>query len=227
MSAVFPLQKTKAAIRRRADYVAKALARRYGMPEIPLRHENPFTLLCAVVLSAQCTDKRVNEVTPKLFALADTPEKTARCTVEAVNAIVRPCGLSPGKAKALVGLSQILVEKYGGKVPDTFEDLESLPGVGHKTASVVMAQGFGKPAFPVDTHIFRLAHRWGLSQGKTPTAVEKDLKKLFPEKDWHALHLQIIYFGREFCKAHLCKKHETLCPMCRHFADEAAAHRRG
>lgn len=226
MRAVFPMRKTQEAVRERARYVGHALARRYGMPEIPLRHENPFTLLCAVVLSAQCTDKRVNAVTPALFALADTPQKMARCTVDEVNAIVRPCGLSPGKAKALVGLSQILVEKYGGKVPDTFEALESLPGVGHKTASVVMAQGFGKPAFPVDTHIFRLAHRWGLSEGKTPSAVEKDLKRLFSEKDWHALHLQIIYFGREFCKAHLCKKLETLCPMCRALAEREAKARR-
>ena len=209
-------------IKARARYVAKALEKRYGMPEIPLRHEDPFTLLCAVVLSAQCTDKRVNEVSGKLFALADTPQKMARYTVEEVNAIVRPCGLSPTKAKSLVGLSKIIVEKYGGKVPDTFEALESLPGVGHKTAGVVMSQGFGKPAFPVDTHIFRLAHRWGLSQGKTPTAVENDLKKLFPQKNWHALHLQMIYFGREYCRAHLCKTPETLCPICRHFAQTAS-----
>ncbi len=212
------MQLTPAQIKVRARYVAKELEKLYGMPAIPLRHESPFTLLCAVVLSARCTDKRVNEVTPKLFTLADTPEKMARCTVEEVNAIVRPCGLAPGKAKALIGLSKIIVEKHGGKVPDTFEELEALPGVGHKTAGVVMAQGFAKPAFPVDTHIFRLAHRWGLSQGKTPTAVEKDLKRLFPEKIWHAVHLQVIYFGREYCRAHLCKTPETLCPICRHLA---------
>lgn len=215
------MQLTAAQTQARARYVGAQLKRLYPMPAIPLRHEDPFTLLCAVVLSAQCTDKRVNEVTPALFAMADTPEKMACCTVDAVNAIVRPCGLSPMKAKALVGLSKILVDTYGGQVPETFEALESLPGVGHKTASVVMVQAFGKPAFPVDTHIFRLAHRWKLSEGKTPLAVERDLKKLFPEKDWHALHLQLIYYGREHCKAHLCKTPETLCPMCAHFAQAA------
>ena len=209
------MQFTASAVSARARLVGRALEKRYKTPAVPLRHLDPFTLLCAVVLSAQCTDKRVNAITPALFKRADTPQKMAACSVEEIDALVRSCGLSPRKAKALVGLSKIIVEKHGGKVPQTFEALEALPGVGHKTASVVMSQAFGKPAFPVDTHIFRLARRWGLSRGKTVRAVEADLKRLYPESRWHALHLQLIYYGREYCKAHTCKTPETRCPMCK------------
>ena len=171
----------------------------YGAPPIPLVHRDAYTLLVAVLLSAQCTDKRVNLVTPALFALASTPEEMARQDVAAVREIVRPCGLSERKASAIVNLSRILVEKYRGKVPCDFAALESLPGVGHKTASVVMVQAFGVPAFPVDTHIFRLSRLWGLSTGKTVEAVERDLKSLFPEKSWGDLHLRIVWYGREYC----------------------------
>jgi endonuclease-3 len=167
----------------------------------------------AVVLSAQCTDKRVNEVTPALFRLARTPERMARLTVDAINVIVRPCGLAPFKAKAILGLSRILVEMHGGKVPRTFEELEALPGVGHKTASVVMSQAFGVPALPVDTHIHRLAKRWKLSSGRSVVQTERDLKRLFPESEWNALHLRIIYYGREHCTARGCDGHT--CEICR------------
>lgn len=176
----------------------------YGAPPIPLVHRDAYTLLVAVLLSAQCTDKRVNLVTPALFALASTPEEMARQDVAAVREIVRPCGLSERKASAIVNLSRILVEKYRGKVPCDFAALESLPGVGHKTASVVMVQAFGVPAFPVDTHIFRLSRLWGLSTGKTVEAVERDLKSLFPEKSWGDLHLRIVLYGREYCPARGC-----------------------
>ncbi|MCC8125683.1 MAG: endonuclease III [Akkermansia sp.] len=189
---------------KRASIVQEELMSLYGAPPIPLVHRDAYTLLVAVLLSAQCTDKRVNLVTPALFALASTPEEMARQDVAAVREIVRPCGLSERKASAIVNLSRILVEKYSGKVPCDFAALESLPGGGHKTASVVMGQAFGVPAFPVDTHIFRLSRLWGLSTGKTVEAVERDLKSLFPEKLWGDLHLRIVLYGREYCPARGC-----------------------
>ncbi len=199
--------------RERAEIVRQRLQALYPNPPIPLDHRDPFTLLVAVLLSAQCTDKRVNQVTPELFALADTPEAMALVPEERVRAIIRPCGLSPRKAHAIVGLSRILVDQYAGKVPADFAALESLPGVGHKTASVVMAQAFGVPAFPVDTHIHRLARRWRLSDGHSVHKTEADLKKLFPRAEWNRLHLQIIFYGREFCSARGCDG--TRCPLCR------------
>lgn len=197
----------------RAAWIDGRLAELYPETPVPLDHRDAYTLLVAVLLSAQCTDKRVNLVTPHLWKLADTPEKMARCTVAEIDAIVRPCGLAPRKAQAIRGLSQILVEKYGGAVPRTFEELEELPGVGHKTASVVMSQAFGVPAFPVDTHIHRLAQRWKLTGGKNVEQTEADLKKLFPREHWNALHLRIIFYGREHCTAHACDG--TVCEICR------------
>lgn len=197
----------------KAAFVLKTLNRLYPHPAIPLDHQDAFTLLVAVVLSAQCTDKKVNEITPLLFAKARTPKAMAAMEVEAIREIIKPCGLSPAKSKALHGLSEIILTKHGGKVPHTFEDLEALPGVGHKTASVVMSQAFGVPAFPVDTHIHRLAWRWGLSNGKNVEQTEADLKRLFPQETWNTLHLQIIYFGREHCPA---KQHDPrMCPICK------------
>lgn len=181
-------------------------------PEVPLHHKDAYTLLITVLLSAQCTDERVNKTTPELFSLADNPFDMARIPVDEIREIIKPCGLSPAKSKAISKLSQILVEKYNGRVPDTFEELEALPGVGHKTASVVMTQAFGHPAFPVDTHIHRLAYRWGLSNGKSVEQTERDLKRLIPQELWDKVHLQIIYFGRQYCPArgHDWKK----CPVC-------------
>ena len=193
--------------KKRASIVREELMSLYGNPPIPLAHRDAYTLLVAVLLSAQCTDKRVNLVTPALFALAST----------AVREIVRPCGLSERKASAIVNLSRILVEKYQGQVPCDFAALESLPGVGHKTASVVMTQAFGVPAFPVDTHIFRLSRLWGLSKGKTVEAVERDLKSLFPENSWGDLHLRIVLYGREYCSARGCGGR---CPICSRLARE-------
>ena len=184
----------------------------YPNPPIPLNHKDPYTLLIAVLLSAQCTDKRVNLITPELFGRADSPEKMVRVPVEEIQRIIRPCGLSPAKAKAIAGLSRILLAEHGGEVPQTFEALEALPGVGHKTASVVMAQAFGVPAFPVDTHIHRLARRWKLSSGKNVVQTEKDLKRVFPREKWNSLHLQIIFYGREFCSARGCDG--TKCELC-------------
>jgi endonuclease-3 len=201
--------------RRSADKAAAILAtldELYPDPPIPLHHEDPFTLLVAVVLSAQTTDARVNMVTPALFARASTPQKMAKLSVEEILDLIRTCGLAPAKAKNIHALSKILVEKHGGKVPRTFEELEALPGVGHKTASVVMAQAFGIPAFPVDTHIHRLAERWGLSSGKNVEETERDLKAAFPEDAWIRAHLKIILFGREHCPA---LRHElSTCPIC-------------
>ncbi|MBK8470815.1 MAG: endonuclease III [Sphingobacteriales bacterium] len=196
----------------RADFVAQTLERLYPETPIPLQHHSPYTLLVAVVLSAQCTDARVNTVTPQLFALADTPEKMGQLSVEQIRQIIYPCGLSPRKSQAIAQLSDILSKQYGGQVPQNFEDLEALPGVGHKTASVVMSQAFGVPAFPVDTHIHRLAQRWQLSNGKNVVQTERDLKALFPEPIWNKLHLQMIFFGREYCPArgHYPEK----CPIC-------------
>lgn len=198
---------------KRAAIVAEELERFLPDPQIPLEHRDPYTMLVAVVLSAQCTDLRVNAVTPALFALADNPFDMARQPVEAIRAIVRPCGLSERKAAAIRDLSAILAEKHGGKVPSSFEELEALPGVGHKTASVVMVQSFGVPAFPVDTHIHRLAARWKLSDGSNVERTERDLKALFPERDWGKLHLQFIHYGRALCTARGCDG--TVCPICK------------
>ncbi len=196
----------------KAAFAAEKLAELYPRTTIPLDHEDPFTLLVAVVLSAQCTDKKVNEITPLLFAKARTPQQMMKLQVEEIQDIIRPCGLSPMKSKGIHGLSKIIVEEHGGKVPQSFAALEALPAVGHKTASVVMAQAFGVPAFPVDTHIHRLAYRWTLSTGKSVEHTEADLKKLFPENTWNDLHLRIIYFGREHCPA---KGHDPRkCPIC-------------
>jgi endonuclease-3 len=185
----------------KAAYIVEQLERLYPETPIPLDHKDPFTLLIAVLLSAQCTDERVNKVTPALFKKADNPFKMIKLTVEQIEAIVRPCGLSPAKSKNIRRLSEILIEKYNGDVPQSFEALEELPGVGHKTASVVMAQAFGVPAFPVDTHIHRLMTRWKLTNGKSVEQTEKDAKKLFPEVLWNKLHLQIIFYGREYSPA--------------------------
>ena len=192
--------------------IHKILDKIYPDPAVPLNHKNPYTLLIAVLLSARCTDKKVNEVTPGLFNLADNPYDMAKQNVSQVRKIVKPCGLSPQKSKAIVGLSKILVDKYEGVVPSNFEELEELPGVGHKTASVVMSQAFGVPAFPVDTHIHRLAWRWALSNRKNVEKTEKDLKRLFPEESWNKLHLQMIYFGREYCPA--ISHEKNICPIC-------------
>ena len=197
----------------RAAFVDRRLAELYPETPIPLAHTDAYTLLIAVLLSAQSTDKGVNKVTPHLFALADTPEKMMQVPVEEIRRIIRPCGLSPAKARAISGLSRILVEKHGGQVPRTYAELEELPGVGHKTASVVMAQAFGVPAFPVDTHIHRLAQRWGLSSGRSVEQTERDLKALFPREHWNQLHLRIIFYGREHCTARGCNG--TVCEICR------------
>jgi endonuclease-3 len=207
----------------KAERIRKILDELYPETAIPLRHRDPFTLLVAVVLSAQCTDAKVNQVTPGLFARAATPEAMARLPVPAILRIIKPLGLAPSKAKALAGLSRILVEEHGGRVPRSFQELEALPGVGHKTASVVMVQAFGQPAFPVDTHIHRLAGRWGLSNGRSVEQTERDLKKLFPRESWGRVHLQLIYFGREQCPA---RGHDlTRCPICSWAASKARIRR--
>ena len=185
----------------------------YPETPIPLHHRDPYTLLVAVLLSAQCTDVRVNLTTPTLFARAAGPDAMMTVPVSEIQAIIRPCGLAPAKSKAISGLSKILVERHGGRVPESFEALEDLPGVGHKTASVVMSQAFGHPAFPVDTHIHRLAQRWKLTSGQNVVQTEKDLKRLFPEERWNELHLQMIYYGREHCTARGCDG--TVCEICR------------
>ncbi|MEZ5571916.1 MAG: endonuclease III [Halioglobus sp.] len=197
----------------RAQYILHRLQELYPEPAIPLDHSGPFTLLIAVLLSAQCTDERVNKVTPALFALADTPAKMAALDVEQIREIIQPCGLSPQKSKAIKRLSEILLEEHGGKVPADMEALERLPGVGHKTASVVMSQAFDVPAFAVDTHIHRLAQRWGLSNGRNVVQTERDLKRLFPEEYWNRLHLQMIYYGRQYCSARGCDG--RVCEICR------------
>ncbi|EMI20715.1 DNA-(apurinic or apyrimidinic site) lyase [Rhodopirellula maiorica SM1] len=196
----------------RADHVRQRLSVLYPDPPIPLDHTDEFTLLIAVLLSAQCTDKKVNEVTPELFAAASTPEAMVELGQEEILRLIRPIGLSTNKSKSIYKLSQLLLERHQGEVPRSFAELEALPGVGHKTASVVMAQAFGVPAFPVDTHIHRLAQRWGLSSGKSVVDTERDLKKLFPESSWNDLHLQIIYYGREHCTARGCDG--TKCGLC-------------
>lgn len=196
----------------RAAYIDRRLAEQYPETPIPLDHKDPYTLLIAVLLSAQCTDKRVNEVIPKLWALADTPQAMTSVPVLQIQAIIRPCGLSPQKAKAISKLSRLLMEQHGGQVPRSFAELEALPGVGHKTASVVMAQAFGEPAFPVDTHIHRLAQRWKLTSGRNVEQTEADLKKLFPREHWNQLHLRMIFYGREHCTARGCDG--TVCEIC-------------
>lgn len=203
---IAPKMKAKAA------RIQEILDEFYPETPIPLQHEDAYTLLVAVVLSAQCTDERVNQITPTLFARADNPADMAKLPVEEIREIIKPCGLSPAKSKAISGLSKIIVEKHGGHVPESFEELEKLPGVGHKTASVVMSQAFGHPAFPVDTHIHRLATRWGLTSGKNVEQTERDLKAIFPENSWNKLHLQIIYFGRQYCPARSHKMEN--CPIC-------------
>ena len=197
----------------RAAYVLRRLQELYPQTPIPLDHHDPFTLLVAVLLSAQCTDERVNQVTPALFALADTPAAMAALKVDQIKGIIRSCGLSPQKSRAIKQLSQILIEEHGGEVPADMAALERLPGVGHKTASVVMSQAFGVPAFPVDTHIHRLAQRWGLSNGKNVVQTERDLKRLFPREYWNRLHLQMIFYGRQFCTARGCDGRS--CEICR------------
>lgn len=195
------------------EFIVKTLQELYPEIPIPLNHHDPYTLLVAVLLSAQCTDERVNQVTPHLFDLADNPTDMFRLEIDQIQAIIRPCGLAPAKSKAIHTLSGMIIHQFEGKVPADFEALESLPGVGHKTASVVMSQAFGVPAFPVDTHIHRLAYRWGLSSGKNVETTEKDLKAAFDISLWNELHLQIIYFGRQYCPARGHNPYE--CPICR------------
>jgi len=197
---------------KRAKYVLDKLDEYYPEVPIPLDHTDNYTLLIAVLLSAQCTDLRVNQITPKLFELANNPHDMAKQKVEDIQAIIRPCGLSPRKSKAILELSRMIVNQFEGEVPESFEELEKFPGVGHKTASVVMSQGFGHPAFPIDTHIHRLAQNWKLTNGKNVEQTEKDLKRLFPEESWNKLHLQIIFYGRDYCTARGCKG--LVCPIC-------------
>jgi len=199
----------------RAKTAHKILNSIYKKIKIPLNHRSKFELVIAVLLSAQCTDERVNKVTPILFKKANNAKLMQKLKVNTIYSIIRPCGLAPKKSKAIYNLSKILVNKYNGRVPESFEELEKLPGVGHKTASVVMSQGFGHPAFPVDTHIHRLAQRWDLTNGKNVKQTEKDLKKLFPKEAWNKLHLQIIYYGREYCTARSCYGLECeICTTC-------------
>ncbi len=199
----------------KAQEISRILNRIYRKVPIPLKHKNKFELVVAVLLSAQCTDERVNQVTPSLFKKANTAIKMTKVPKKTIYNIIRPCGLAPQKSKAIFELSRILVKKFKGKVPESFDELEKLPGVGHKTASVVMSQGFGHPAFPVDTHIHRLSQRWGLTNGKNVVQTEKDLKNLFPKKSWNKLHLQIIFYGREFCQARSCYGLECeICKIC-------------
>ena len=200
-------------IKQKANLITSVLNKQYPETPVPLNHDDIYTLLIAVLLSAQCTDKRVNEVTPHLFNIADDPVSMSKLSEKKIYSIIKPCGLGPKKSKAIKMLSKILVKDYGGEVPENLSALENLPGVGHKTASVVMSQGFGHPAFPVDTHIHRLAQRWKLTNGKNVTQTEKDLKRIFPEKSWNKLHLQIIFWGREFCQAHECFALE--CKICK------------
>lgn len=198
----------------RAAYILEKLESLYPEPPIPLDHKDPYTLLVAVLLSAQCTDERVNKITPLLWQVADNPFDMAKVPVEKIKDIIRPCGLSPQKSKAISVLSNMLVEQYDGEVPEDIDALETLPGVGHKTASVVMSQAFDVPAFAVDTHIHRLAQRWGLTNGRNVAQTEKDLKRLFPKDRWNKLHVQIIYYGREYCTARSC--YGLTCPICTH-----------
>ena len=197
----------------RIQFILYYLDKVYPQTPIPLNHKNSFELLISVLLSAQCTDERVNKVTPELFSIANNPMKMARVKTNKIYSIIRPCGLAPKKSKAISSLSKILAKEFNGQVPEDFQELEKLPGVGHKTASVVMSQGFGHPAFPVDTHIHRLAQRWGLTNGKNVKQTEKDLKRLFPINAWNKLHLQIIFYGREYCQARSC--YGLSCVICK------------
>ena len=197
----------------KVKFIIDELNRLYPKTPIPLDHKNNFELLIAVLLSAQCTDERVNQVTPKLFNVANTPLRMSKISRENIYSIIKPCGLGPQKSKAISELSNILIEQFNGIVPNSFDELEKLPGVGHKTASVVMSQGFGFPAFPVDTHIHRLAQRWGLTNGRSVNQTEKDLKRLFPKENWNKLHLQIIFYGREYCTARGCLG--IKCDICK------------
>ena len=197
----------------RIQFILYYLDKVYPQTPIPLNHKNSFELLISVLLSAQCTDERVNKVTPELFSIANNPMKMARVNTNKIYSIIRPCGLAPKKSKAISSLSKILAKEFNGQVPEDFQELEKLPGVGHKTASVVMSQGFGHPAFPVDTHIHRLAERWGLTNGKNVKQTEKDLKRLFPINAWNKLHLQIIFYGREYCQARSC--YGLSCVICK------------
>lgn len=199
-------------LKQKVEYIASKLEELYPNPEIPLDHENNFTFLIAVMLSAQSTDKKVNEITPKLFSKANTPEKMDRLEINEIRDYIREIGLAPTKAKNIKKTSRMLIEKHHGRVPKTFEELEELPGVGHKTASVIMSQAFGQPAFPVDTHIHRLAFRWKLSKGKNVQSTEKDLKRKFDKRLWNKLHLQMIFYGREFCQA---RKKKCNCEICK------------
>jgi len=207
-------------LNRRASVVHRELKKAFPNPAIPLDHKDTYTMLVAVMLSAQCTDKRVNLTTPKLFAVADTPQKMLKLGFDKVRAIIKPCGLPDMKANGLVEGARMILEEFGGEVPGTLEELTRLPAVGEKTASVVLIHAFKIPAFPVDTHIFRLAHRWGLSQAKTPSGVSKDLKKLFPKRSWEKLHLQFIYYGRAYCSARGCSgpDGDKPCPLCQKIA---------
>ena len=209
------VKKIKPSFKKKAVEIASVLEALYPETPIPLLHEDSYTLLIAVLLSAQCTDERVNKITPLLFSRAKTPAEMILLSPLEIEEIIRPCGLSPKKSRAIHELSGILLEKYEGKVPESFEALESLPGVGHKTASVVMSQAFGHPAFPVDTHIHRLAWRWQLSEAKNVEQTETDLKAIFPENSWNKLHLQIIFFGREYCPARQHNPND--CPLCSKF----------
>ena len=202
-------------LKAKAKDIQEILDELFPETPIPLQHNDPYTLLIAVLLSAQCTDERVNKITPQLFARANNPLDMSKVSVEDIRDIIKPCGLSPTKSKAIHTLSSIIMEKHGGAVPESFEALEALPGVGHKTASVVMSQAFGHPAFPVDTHIHRLATRWGLSSGKNVTETERNLKAIFPENTWNKLHLQIIFFGRQYCPARGHQKEQ--CPICQKY----------
>ena len=211
----------------RAKLVSKILNEYYPETPVPLEHSSVYTLLIAVLLSAQCTDERVNKVTPYLFKLASSPEAMSKISQQKIYEIIRPCGLGPKKSSAILELSIILVDKFSGKIPQDINELEKLPGVGHKTASVVISQGFGIPAFPVDTHIHRLAQRWGLTKGKNVVQTEKDLKKLFPKSDWNKLHLQIIFWGREFCQARECFGIKCeICSSCFPKRTKPFAHKR-
>jgi endonuclease III len=200
-------------LKEKVNYVIATLEELYPEVPVPLDHKDPYTLLVAVLLSAQCTDVRVNQITPLLFEKADNPHDMIKLSIEEIQSIIRPCGLSPMKAKGIYGLSHILIDRYNGEVPADFEALESLPAVGHKTASVVMSQAFGVPAFPVDTHIHRLMYRWGLSNGKNVTQTEKDAKRLFPREKWNKLHLQIIFYGREYSPARGATKANDIITM--------------
>jgi endonuclease-3 len=213
MSTKKPSVRLTPKLKAKAANIQAILDALYPETPIPLQHSDAYTLLVAVLLSAQCTDERVNTITPALFERAGNPYDMAEVPVDDIREIIKPCGLSPAKSKAISNLSKIIIEKHGGKVPESFEDLEALPGVGHKTASVVMSQAFGHPAFPVDTHIHRLATRWGLTNGKNVEQTEADLKAIFPKETWNKLHLQIIFFGRQYCPARGHKVEE--CPVCR------------